>query len=168
MPHLPLIRIVGMADAMPDAVLARLSAAERAAAAHHDYAEAERLSTVGKAIQAAAGEVALHRQGEQDAVAAQDSTKVAEEMKKVESALERLEALTSSVTASLQSRAQAASPSNGFWEQVLQSEDPEGWHEAVSANGDKHYIHSVTQQMLQIHPLRRSRSCSSPLSPRRT
>ena len=38
-------------------------------------------------------------------------------------------------------------------DEALQAEDPEGWDQAESPNGDMYYIHSVTQQVLWQHPL---------------
>jgi hypothetical protein len=38
-------------------------------------------------------------------------------------------------------------------DEALQAEDPEGWDQAESPNGDIYYIHSVTQQILWQHPL---------------
>jgi len=38
-------------------------------------------------------------------------------------------------------------------DEALQADDPEGWDQAESPNGDTYYIHSVTQQVLWQHPL---------------
>uniref|UniRef100_A0A7S2DIW8 Myosin motor domain-containing protein n=1 Tax=Haptolina brevifila TaxID=156173 RepID=A0A7S2DIW8_9EUKA len=38
-------------------------------------------------------------------------------------------------------------------DEALQAEDPEGWDQAESPNGDVYYIHTVTQQVLWQHPL---------------
>ena len=38
-------------------------------------------------------------------------------------------------------------------DEALQADDPEGWDQAESPNGDTYYIHAVTQQVLWQHPL---------------
>jgi len=38
-------------------------------------------------------------------------------------------------------------------DEALQAEDPEGWDQAESPNGDVYYIHTITQQVLWQHPL---------------
>ena len=38
-------------------------------------------------------------------------------------------------------------------DEALQAEDPEGWDQAESPNGDMYYIHTITQQVLWQHPL---------------
>ena len=38
-------------------------------------------------------------------------------------------------------------------DEALQADDPEGWDQAESPNGDTYYIHSVTSQVLWQHPL---------------
>ena len=38
-------------------------------------------------------------------------------------------------------------------DEALQADDPEGWEQAESPNGDTYYIHAVTQQVLWQHPL---------------
>lgn len=38
-------------------------------------------------------------------------------------------------------------------DEALQAEDPEGWEQCESPNGDMYYMHSVTKQVLWQHPL---------------